>query len=173
MQGSKSVKLKYRVDNRQKESYLPTSVSDAGLKSRKRGVFVNWDSEDRRMEDPWGFLPTNRYRYQRCFECGEQTAGRHHVVPVTKGGTKVIPLCSKCHAVVHDGVELSPLIKHGLEKARARGVVLGAPTKVTLEIVEQVGSLKRAGQTYKQISKELGLSVGTIHKLVHMGTSGD
>jgi hypothetical protein len=38
----------------------------------------------------------------RCFECG--TIGPvdlHHVVPKSKGGTKMIPLCLSCHTKVH------------------------------------------------------------------------
>jgi hypothetical protein len=38
----------------------------------------------------------------RCFECG--TIGDvdfHHVVPKSKGGTQMIPLCLSCHSKVH------------------------------------------------------------------------
>jgi len=38
----------------------------------------------------------------RCFEC--ETIGPvdlHHVVPKSKGGTKMIPLCLSCHTKVH------------------------------------------------------------------------
>jgi hypothetical protein len=38
----------------------------------------------------------------RCFECG--TIGDvdfHHVVPKSKGGAKMIPLCLSCHSKVH------------------------------------------------------------------------
>ena len=37
-----------------------------------------------------------------CFECGSsKRLNNHHVVPKTLGGTKTIPLCEKCHGLVH------------------------------------------------------------------------
>lgn len=37
-----------------------------------------------------------------CFECGAPATEQHHIIPVVRGGTKTIPLCSACHAKVHD-----------------------------------------------------------------------
>ena len=37
-----------------------------------------------------------------CFECGEtKNLQHHHVVPRSLGGTKTIPLCERCHGLVH------------------------------------------------------------------------
>jgi len=38
----------------------------------------------------------------KCFECGaNNNLYDHHVVPRSKGGTKTIKLCGKCHALIH------------------------------------------------------------------------
>lgn len=67
-----------------------------------------------------------------CFECGEETEARHHVVPRVLGGTKTIPLCQKCHDIVHSDrpvrrTSVSELTKEGLRKAKLRGVKFGNP----------------------------------------------
>lgn len=59
----------------------------------------------------------------RCFDCGEPANHEHHVVPVSLGGTKTIPLCERCHGLVH-GVNLlhtRRLTKAALAAKRARG----------------------------------------------------
>jgi len=41
----------------------------------------------------------------KCFECGHDNPiniEMHHVVPQSLNGTKTIPLCVKCHGLVHD-----------------------------------------------------------------------
>ena len=120
------------------------------------------------MSDAWGFFPTDRGSIQKCFECGELTTGRHHVVPRAKGGTKVLPLCVTCHETVHDsvGVFRADLIRVGLERKRAAGWKLGRPRKVTEDATRRALQLRRDGATIKAISLELGLSVGIIHKIV-------
>ena len=65
-----------------------------------------------------------------CFECGEATLlHKHHVVPLSLGGTQVVELCEGCHGKVHgiDFTKHSELTKIGLQAARDRGVVLGNP----------------------------------------------
>jgi hypothetical protein len=46
----------------------------------------------------------------RCFECGKQAKENHHVVPEARGGTKTVPLCSRCHNLAHgfNGIETRP-----------------------------------------------------------------
>jgi hypothetical protein len=67
----------------------------------------------------------------RCFECGTaECIQHHHVVPRSVGGSQTIPLCSICHGKVHGirrekQINISELTKAGLERAKARGVVLG------------------------------------------------
>lgn len=70
---------------------------------------------------------------KRCFEC-EKTEGQieihdHHVVPKSRGGTKTIPLCYVCHAIVHDKKAVSSgyLIKQAHKERRNKGLVCGHP----------------------------------------------
>ena len=62
---------------------------------------------------------------KHCFECGNEATENHHVIPKSLGGTKTIPLCSRCHSKVHSlektrRADLSPeLTKRGLDKNRA------------------------------------------------------
>lgn len=120
-----------------------------------------------RHRDPFGHLPVNaRGSNNPCFECGVMTLGIHHVVPVSLGGTKVIPLCEECHNKVHGGIINRDLIRHGVSAARARGVRLGAPIKSTPEIRSKCLSLRRCGKTYKQISHELQISTGLISAIL-------
>lgn len=37
-----------------------------------------------------------------CFECGSPADHEHHVIPRSLGGTKTVPLCERCHGLVHD-----------------------------------------------------------------------
>ncbi len=55
-------------------------------------------------------------------------------------------------------------VRSGLEAAKRRGVVLGAPVKVTDDLVVKARELRAAGRSYKDISEELDVSVGSIHK---------
>lgn len=99
-----------------------------------------------------------------CFECGNPTDLRHHVVPVSKGGKNTIPLCARCHRKAHgDSGErkYSPeLIKDGLAKAVALGVKLGAPVKQH----EPLLPYRNKGYSYREIARITGLSLGTVHK---------
>jgi len=64
-----------------------------------------------------------------CFECGAEAEYDHHVVPRIRGGTKTVPLCGVCHALVHERdkpMSTSQLTKEGQAKAKARGVKLGS-----------------------------------------------
>lgn len=36
-----------------------------------------------------------------CFECGAPAEHQHHVVPRSLGGTQTIPLCARCHGLIH------------------------------------------------------------------------
>ncbi len=58
-----------------------------------------------------------------CFECGAPKKDMHHVIPKSKGGTKTIPLCAKCHGLIHDRnfVKHRQLQKEGIERAKLLG----------------------------------------------------
>ncbi|MFK7826671.1 MAG: recombinase family protein [Oligoflexales bacterium] len=54
----------------------------------------------------------------------------------------------------------------GLEAAKKRGVVLGAPKKLTEEKREQAIELREKGFSYREISKTLNLSLGSVSSLL-------
>jgi len=62
-----------------------------------------------------------------CFECDAPAECMHHVVPRSRGGTKTVPLCERCHGLVHD-VEISTkaLTKQALARKRALGERIGS-----------------------------------------------
>jgi len=68
---------------------------------------------------------------RKCFECEleDDFIADHHVVPRSKGGTKTVPLCKKCHGLVHgrNFLNTSTLTREGLAAAKLRGVKLGGP----------------------------------------------
>jgi DNA invertase Pin-like site-specific DNA recombinase len=55
-------------------------------------------------------------------------------------------------------------VKAGIRNARARGVRLGRP-KVGADIAE-IGRLRAQGQSWRAISRELGISAETAKKLL-------
>lgn len=123
---------------------------------------------DGRRSDPFGFglEHLKKSKENPCFECGDLTTGRHHVVPVSKGGTKQIPMCADCHSKVHgeENNYRGELIKRGLQKAKERGIELGAPVKLTGAVVREIREARGNGQTIRSIAKSTGLSIGTVHK---------
>lgn len=58
-------------------------------------------------------------------------------------------------------------VKAGLKAAKNRGVKLGQPIKYTNKDIEVIRSLKNKGKSYRQISSEIGLSIGTISKILN------
>lgn len=98
-----------------------------------------------------------------CFECGGPAQHGHHVVPVSRGGTKTVPLCEACHAKAHhaDGwVGKSALVRSVLRAKIERGERTGTipygfklsedkvhlePCPVEQENVERVRGLHRQG----------------------------
>ena len=58
-------------------------------------------------------------------------------------------------------------VRAGLEAAKKRGVTLGPPRKLNKEIQDKARARKLEGASYKTISNELSISVGSVHKLVN------
>lgn len=57
-------------------------------------------------------------------------------------------------------------VKAGLEAAKKRGVKLGAPKKYDEEKLKLAHKLKAEGNSFRKISKELGVSLGTVSKML-------
>jgi uncharacterized protein YegP (UPF0339 family) len=82
-----------------------------------------------------------------CFEC--ESVGeihQHHVIPLSLGGTKTVPLCVDCHGKIHnlDFRNHSVLTKKGLENAKKRGVKLGSPQNLSKDARNKgINSIKR------------------------------
>ena len=64
-------------------------------------------------------------------------------------------------------------VRSGLDAAKRRGVTLGAPVKITDDVVEQIRAHRAEGLSFKEISERMGLSVGSIHNALKRGTSVD
>lgn len=119
-----------------------------------------------------------------CFECGEPATEQHHVVPRVLGGTKTVPLCGRCHAIVHGlnaekRTQHSILTREGIARARERGVVLGSPRKITNAVRKRVLELRAEGLTQLAICDRLTAEgfkpngthwrSGTIHRIIQQG----
>lgn len=61
-------------------------------------------------------------------------------------------------------------VKAGLEAAKKRGVKLGAPKKYDDKDLSTVLGLKQSGMSYRRISKEIGVSLGTVSKMLKEAT---
>ena len=119
----------------------------------------------RRRKDPIR-IPKKRV----CFECERPTWGLHHVVPVSLGGTKQIPLCEVCHGKIHGELIFgSSLIKAGMARAKARGVVFGVKKKVTKDQHLKILDLRKDGASFRKIAETVGLSTGTVHRYISIG----
>lgn len=101
----------------------------------------------------------------KCFECGEPKDDMHHVIPKSKGGKKTIPLCSKCHGLVHDRnfVRHRKLMLEGIERAKQEGKYKGR-AKGTVDSTETV--LNKHKKTVNVIKSNPNLSTRKIAKLV-------
>lgn len=54
----------------------------------------------------------------------------------------------------------------GLDAARARGVTLGAPKKITPQVQAQAQKLREQGHSLRAIAKELSISLGSVSKVL-------
>ena len=102
---------------------------------------------------------------QRCLECGSlDDIHHHHIIPKSLGGTSTVPLCQKCHGVIH-GIDLSNhgnLVKAALQAAKARGVKLGNPrldlvrnTDTTAARAALVSRAKTRNDELRQVISEI------------------
>lgn len=117
-----------------------------------------------------------------CINCGDNATHYHHVVPKVLGGndtTNVVPLCDKCHGLIHSvsyqngGISHSELTKIGLQKAKENGKRVGIPkgtkltTKKSIEMKEKIKELNynfNGSMSNEDTYKFLGISRNTFYK---------
>ena len=117
-----------------------------------------------------------------CINCGDNATHYHHVVPKVLGGndtTNVVPLCDKCHGLIHSvsfengTISHSQLTKIGLQKAREKGIQLGnkkgikLTTKKSLEMKEKIIELNysfNGSLSNEETYKKLGIARNTFYK---------
>ena len=110
-----------------------------------------------------------------CFECGRVADHNHHVVPKSKGGTRTVPLCLKCHGKVHSVRRMSTreLTKAALAHKKALnqrvgtvpfGWDLSADGTTLLEntaeqqTIATIRALRASGMTLQAIADHLNAS---------------
>ena len=91
-----------------------------------------------------------------CFECGKPSDIDHHVIPRSKGGTKTVPLCNKCHSIVHDAKLIS------IAELSIRGKQIASELKNKQKVVEMFSQ----GIEKTKIAKELGLGRNSIYSIL-------
>jgi len=79
-----------------------------------------------------------------------------------------LTVCSYHHNLLHGIVkfqkaEHTKLVKEGQERAKANGVVLGRPTKLTPGMYERIKKMKENGLGIKSIAKNLQIGIGTVY----------
>lgn len=91
-----------------------------------------------------------------CFECGEKADVEHHVIPRSKGGTKTVPLCNKCHSLVHDAklLSLGDLIKEGKMKLKE------------IKNKQKIISLYKSGEQISKIAKTTNVSRASVYNVL-------
>lgn len=62
-----------------------------------------------------------------CFDCGEEAKHSHHVVPRSLGGVAMVPLCVRCHSLVHNRqfVDIGRLTSKAMKRMKAQGEYTG------------------------------------------------
>ena len=113
-----------------------------------------------------------------CAVCGcKDELHHHHIIPRSQGGssdeTNLITLCYTHHAWIHGMKPTtwnnhSKLIKEGIERAVARGSVLGRKP-IPKEKIDQMLDMREKGMTQRTIAKRLDVSVGVVCKYLNSG----
>lgn len=106
-----------------------------------------------------------------CFECGLDATARHHVVPQSRGGTKTVPLCDRCHGKVHGrSMNTKTLTTEAMARKKAQGQRVGtvpfghdlSADGVTLvenhsekRVIERIKAMAQDGMTLREICDRL------------------
>ncbi len=114
-------------------------------------------------------------------DCGD-TIIFHHVIPISFGGTNndsnIVPLCTKCHHILHgisdDGIiSHSTLTKAGIERARQNGSQIGkkkGDTWMTKRGIEYKNYILNESKDFNgtksdaEIIQKFGLTRNTYYK---------
>lgn len=67
---------------------------------------------------------------------------------------------------ISDKEEQSKIIKESLRKLKETGVNLGPPVKLTEDVKLEILKMRSHGLSIRMISEQLGLSSGSIHKVI-------
>lgn len=97
-----------------------------------------------------------------CFECDAPATEDHHVIPKVLGGCRTVPLCGKCHALIH-GFDTSKRTLHGeltsagLQRVRDLGREAGRPSVVGTnpELATRIVRMRARGWGYQKIADKL------------------
>jgi hypothetical protein len=84
------------------------------------------------------------------------------VVPRSRGGTRTLHLCEKCHSLVHDSdLKLTQLVREGMARAKASGKKIGRPRQVS---AEEIKRLFKQGIPAMEIASRLGVPYQTVYR---------
>ena len=107
-----------------------------------------------------------------CFECeSTEEIHLHHVVPRSLGGTRTIPLCGRCHSLVHskDLTRIGTLTSKAMKRKMRRAEYVGGRVPYgfrnvngrlvvdaeELDIVRQARELRSRGLTLRAVAAKL------------------
>jgi hypothetical protein len=102
----------------------------------------------------------------QCFECDRKASHNHHVIPESLGGIRTIPLCERCHGVIH-GLNLEhhgELIKLGMQRAMATGMRPGR--RIDTELYDRVSFLIFTGYSIPETALVVGVHPTTVRKIL-------
>lgn len=102
-----------------------------------------------------------------CVECGDKDEIHwHHVIPRSRGGNFTVPICGKCHGVIHNNdpekfSDHSSLIKAGIEKAKSKGIKIGRKPMDPI-VTENIKKCREEGNSIRGTAKLLNISKSTV-----------
>lgn len=88
-----------------------------------------------------------------------------------------ITVCSFHHHLMHGIVKFqkhqhSNMIKEGQQKALAKGIKIGRPSKMNKNMINIINEMRSNGKGIKRIAHELGIGIGTVYGALKEKTNG-
>jgi hypothetical protein len=147
-----------------------------------KDLYLNPSPESQRIEPASSTMSDRKTARNKCNFCDVREGLEwHHIIPRSLGGTdddfNMLLVCSQHHAILHGMIRranISELTKVGLEKAKKRGVKLGASDEVRARAVKNsnavvkekarqfastlktlVGEMRTRGMSLREIADEL------------------